>query len=303
MKAFSVFLLGLFLAGCATSRSLWQNDLAAEAPAAVLDVPFVAQEKNLCGPVVLKMATHFSAPQYTLTDLKKITFREEAQGTFQSDILSASRRMGLTPYRVPSSAAIWSHIRQGRPVVVFQNMGVSWLPAWHFSLVVGYDAPKNQVLLHTGTEPYQSLGLKRFLATWNRGEQWSYVITQPQDVPAGTSFAEALENAMLLEKTHQPQAARTLYQTLSKKFPDQFEPYLGLAQISYAEKKLSRALRELETALEKSPRHPALLFNLSILHFEVGHIQRAQELKEQTLALLSGEERATYEERFKSWLH
>lgn len=299
MKILTVLLPALLLMGCATSKHRWAQDIPAEtSQEKVLDIPFLAQEKNMCGPVVLKMATNFSAPDYTLADLKEMTFREEAQGTFQSDILSASRRMGLTPYRVNSSSAMWSQIRDGRPVIVFQNLGVSWLPAWHFSLLVGYDVAKDKVYLHTGTEALQSIGIKRFQKTWERGGYWSYVVTQPSDIPLAAPFEEALQNAMLLEKIDHQEPAREVYMAMTEKFPTRFEPHLGLAQIYYTQGKLKEALRESEVALNKNPEHPALLFNLSILYFESGVIKKAQELKRQTLAHASPEERAAYEKRF-----
>lgn len=299
MKLQGLFITALLLVGCASSHQRWAKDINPnDTSQKILDVPFIAQEKNMCGPVVLKMATSFSAPQYSLTDLKEMTFREEAQGTFQSDILSAARRMGLTPYRVSTSSSMWTQIRDGRPVIAFQNLGLSWLPAWHFSLVVGYDSAQDKVYLHTGTEALQSLGIKRFLATWERGGQWSYVVSEPKDIPSTASFDEALENAMLLEKIdHVPEAAQ-VYQAMTQKFSNRFEPHLGLAQIYYADKKIDEALKESELALAKSPEHPALLFNLSILYFENGQTLKAQELKRQTLARASNEERATYEKRF-----
>ncbi|KYG65558.1 hypothetical protein AZI86_00310 [Bdellovibrio bacteriovorus] len=299
MKILSLLLPALLLMGCATSKHRWAQDLTEEVPQEkVLDIPFLAQEKNMCGPVVLKMATNFSAPEYTLSDLKEMTFREEVQGTFQSDILSAARRMGLTPYRVPSSSAMWSQIRDGRPVIVFQNLGVSWLPAWHFSLLVGYDSVKDKVYLHTGTEALQSIGIKRFQKTWERGGSWSYVVTAPADIPANASFEEALQNAMLLEKIDQQKPAAEVYQQMIVKFPTRFEPHLGLAQIYYAQGNKKAALKESETALTKSPGHIALLFNLSILYFENGALEKARELKRETLAHASPEERAAYENRF-----
>lgn len=289
----------LLAMGCATAKHRWAQDISAETPAEkVLEIPFIAQEKNMCGPVVLKMATNFSAPHYTLSDLKQMTFREEAKGTFQSDILSAARRMGLTPYKVPSSSAMWSQIRDGRPVIVFQNLAVSWLPAWHFSLLVGYDVNKDKVYLHTGTEALQSMGIQRFQKTWERGGSWSYVVTQPSDIPNSAPFEEALQNAMLLEKINHQGPAREVYAQMLKQFPTRFEPHLGLAQIYYAQGNLQDSLMESELALGKSPDHPALLFNLSILYFESGALKKAQELKTLALAHASPEERATYEKRF-----
>lgn len=295
----SLLFLSLLLLGCATSHQRWTDDISPNlASEKVLDVPFFPQEENMCGPVVLKMATSFSAPQYSLAELKKMTFREEVNGTFQSDILAAARRMGLTPYRVSHSHQIWRQINDGRPVMVFQNLAVSWLPAWHFSLVVGYNASLDKVYLHTGTEALQSLGLKRFLATWERGEHWAYVVSDPSDIPSSAPFSEALDNAMLLENIGQTQAALRVYLAMTEQFPDRFEPHLGLAQISFAQGRLPEALQEAEIALSKSPAHPALLFNLSVLYFKNGQTQKARELKRQTLARALPEDREDYEKRF-----
>jgi tetratricopeptide (TPR) repeat protein len=307
MKKFAVVLLLSWLSGalisCAHSQKQWDQDFMAENPTTaasnkVLDIPFISQEEHMCGPSVLKMATSFSAPTYSLAEIEKMTFREDAQGTFQSDILSAARRMGLTPYRVNTTAEMWKQIREERPVIVFQNLGLSWLPAWHFSLLVGYDAAKDRVIMHTGHEAYQSIGLSRFMGTWERGEKWSYVVTSPEDVPTNARFEDALENAMLLEKMENLNAAQSVYAVLSTRFPDRFEPHLGLAQIHYARKNLELALSEAETALSKSPEHPALLFNVSQLNFEKGNLQKAKELKNQTLTRVSQEERANYEQKF-----
>jgi tetratricopeptide (TPR) repeat protein len=289
----------LFFVACAHSQKQWEQDLAAEPVTnKVLDVPFISQEVNMCGPSVLKMATALSAPNFSLAEIEKMTFREEAKGTFQTDIISAARRMGLTPYRVSSTENMWKQLRESRPVIVFQNLGLSWLPAWHYSLLVGYDASKDRVILHTGHEAYQFIGLNRFMATWERGEKWSYVVTSPEDIPSTASFEDALENAMLLEKLKHLDAAQSVYTVLSTRYPDRFEPHLGLAQIHYARNNLELALNEAETALNKQPNHPALLFNISQLNFEKGNLQKALEFKTQTLTRASAEERANYEQKF-----
>ena len=38
--------------------------------------------------------------------------------------------------------SVLPEIAAGNPVLVLQNAGWSWLPVWHYAVVIGYDLPK-----------------------------------------------------------------------------------------------------------------------------------------------------------------
>lgn len=264
-----------------------------------VEIPFIPQEKNLCGPTVLKMATQTFLPDVSFETYKNLTFREKAQGTFKSDMLSSTRRLGLTPYKVPTLNIMFNEINHGRPVIVFQNLGLSWYPAWHYALLVGYDSEKNIVYLHSGTDANLEMNFPLFTRTWKRGENWSYVVVPPEIIPPHVSLNEVLDNATVFESLKEKAIAQKIYKSMIDRWPNRFEPHLGLANIFYEDKKIKPAIKEIEIALKLNPKHPALLYNLSVLYHESGDLNKALQYKTQTLAASSAEDKNAYLKKFK----
>jgi len=233
----------------------------------------------MCGPSVLNMAVEAHKPGIAYSVFKRMTYREELNGTLKSDIIGAARRLGLAPYRVPSMSQMLTLVEHGQPVIVFQNLGVSWLPAWHYSLLVGYRADRNAVYLHTGKEPYQELGFSRFHATWRRGGKWSYVVVPAGVIPEHVPFAEALDNAVVFENLGQKDVALAIYTGMAGRWPERFEPHLGLASLHYQSGNLRPAIAEMRLALDRNPNHPDLIANLALLYEESGQPTQAKRLK------------------------
>lgn len=262
-----------------------------------LDVEFVPQKKNLCGPSVIKMAAEVYSPPQPLTSYQKITFRENVQGTFKSDILSAARRLDLVPYKVDTIKELIAEVHAGHPVVVFQNLGLAWMPQWHFALVVGYDLEKNILYLHSGTNAYEEWKIDHFVYSWQGGGSWAYILLPPTQLPKNVAFDEALDNAMLFEKIKKPHIAKTIFKTMTQKFPDRYEPHLGLANLYYNEQNRSLAIVQSQEALNKNPSEPALLFNLAILYHEDGQYEKAYEMKDLALVATPEELKLMYLEK------
>jgi tetratricopeptide (TPR) repeat protein len=292
-----ILAVSLLLGGCATSKI--NEHLNENLPKEhLLKLEFIPQKKNLCGPTVLKMASQQYLPKVPFETYKQFTFREKAEGTFKSDMISSTRRLGLSPYRVPTLETMFQEIDQGRPVIIFQNLGLSWYTMWHYSLLVGYNSEKNIVYLHSGTTPYDHMGFSLFVRTWHRGENWSYVVVPPDVIPDHATIDEALDNATVFENLKEKELAKKVYAAMSTKWPDRFEPYLGLANLFYEEKNLKEAIQEILLALKASPNHPALLYNLASLYHETGESKKAQELKKKTLAAAPPDEKEIYIRKF-----
>ena len=57
----------------------------------------------------------------------------------------------------------------GLPVVVFQNLGLSAAPVWHYAVLIGYDLDSEKVVLHTGVDEASEQSIHPFERTWVRG--------------------------------------------------------------------------------------------------------------------------------------
>ncbi len=290
----------MLLGGCASSPKITQY-LGASRPEKeiILDIEFVPQGEKLCGPAVLKMASKKHLPHTPFETYKEFAFHEKAEGSFKSDMISSTRRLGLAPYRIPNLEIMFQEIDQGRPVMVFQNLGLSWYPKWHYALLIGYDSFRNIVYLHSGFTEKLKMNFGLFTRTWRRGEYWSYVVVPPQTIPAHVSIEEALDNAVVFENIKNKDAAKIIYTRIAEKWPLRFEPHLGLANLWYESKNLKAAIKEIQVALKIAPNHPALLYNLAVLYYETGELKKAQILKNKTLAAAPNDQRETYLKKFK----
>lgn len=283
----AILAAALLSIGCATAiRPLGSRLAAGVAPEAKTEVAFVPMEKNFRGPTVLKMAAEFHQPQRPMTAYTGHVFTEQLEGPLKADMISAARRLGLAPYKVPSPETMFNEIARSQPVVAFQNLGATWLPAWHYSLVVGYSAGENTVLLHGGAKPYEEMSFDRFLKTWERGGKWAYVLVPPSSIPPHADFKEAIDNAVLFEILGRQDLAMRLYRAMAVKWPNRFEPLLGIATIQHKHRNLDLAIGTTEKALGIAPDHPALLFNLAVMHFENGDTQTAKQLKAKLFGLI-----------------
>lgn len=287
------------LAACAHVPTAPVGELLdAERPRAVRnEVAFIPQDPRLCGPTVLKMTVDPLRPGIPFAVYKSMSFREREQGTSKSDMTAAVRRLGLAPYRVTEARGLLRASADGRPVIVFQNLGLSWWSAWHFALLVGYDAGKDAVLLHSGTTPYLETPFREFDRTWSGGGSWALIATEPSDIPAEAPFDEAMDNAMVFEGLGQDRAAEALYGAMASRWPARFEPHLGLTNLFYRQGRTEDALREALAAREKAPTQPALSFNLAWLYHQTGQPVLAARLKEETLSRVPPEERQKYLDR------
>jgi hypothetical protein len=70
--------------------------------------------------------------------LKDALYLTDKQGSLQVEMLATARRHGLLAYLLqPELQALLTEVAAGNPVVVLQNLGLSWYPVWHYAVVIG----------------------------------------------------------------------------------------------------------------------------------------------------------------------
>jgi hypothetical protein len=179
-------------AGCARTPPL-----PATEPVELTSVPFFPQTEFQCGPAALATVLAHQGVPVTADELVPQVYVEGLRGSLQAELLGATRRHGLIPYVLaPSIAAVETELRAGRPVLVLQNLGLARFPVWHYAVVVGMDG--ESVVLRSGTEERRVESARRFLRSWQRGEQWAFIAVAPGDLPATAAagpFVRALAAA------------------------------------------------------------------------------------------------------------
>ena len=171
----------------------------------------------------------------TLDAVSAQVFLPARQGSLQTEILAASRAAERVPYVLaPGLASITSELAAGRPVLVLQNLGVSWAPRWHYAVVIGADADRDQIILRSGTDQRRVMRTPVFLRTWERSGFWAMTTLRPGELPADPDRSRYIEAVAGLEQTGHTHAAQVAWQAGLSQWPDDTVQLFGLANVQYA---------------------------------------------------------------------
>ena len=97
------------------------------------DVPFFPQTAYQCGPAALSMALVWSGTQVKPETVAPEVFTPSLKGSLQSALIGAVRRHGRVAYPIATIDALVKELASGHPVIILQNLGLSWFPIWHYS--------------------------------------------------------------------------------------------------------------------------------------------------------------------------
>ena len=139
-------------------------------------VPFYPQDAYQCGPATLAMALTWSGLAVTPDELKDQVYTPSRKGSLQLAMVGATRRHGKIAYTFNDPAALFPEIAAGHPVIILQNLGLSWLPVWHYAVVIGYDVPEQDVILRSGTTKRKVMSYYLFEKTWARSNYWGLMV-------------------------------------------------------------------------------------------------------------------------------
>ncbi|MCG6869603.1 MAG: PA2778 family cysteine peptidase [Gammaproteobacteria bacterium] len=217
----------------------------------VVGVPFHPQETRQCGPAALAMVLEWSGEDADPDALSDEVYSPRLGGSLQASLVAGARRHGRVAFSVSGAADLTRELDAGNPVIVLQNLGLSWAPVWHYAVVIGYDEAANTVTLHTGISEARRLPESVFEKTWARSGYWGLLVLPPGRVPATADEATYLLAVAGLEQAGRHEAAEAAYRSALAHWPGSLGALIGLGNTHYASGDLSGA----ESALREAIRH------------------------------------------------
>jgi len=258
-----VFLLG-WLAGCATpqTQALLQNRSEQLPPRVELTgVPFHPQEIHQCGPASLSMVLNAGGAMASPQELTEQVYLPGREGSLQIEMLAAARRNGLIAYELaPELNDLLAEVAAGSPVLVLQNLALSWYPRWHYAVVIGYDLERAEIILRSGLERRQVVPLTTFEHTWKRSGYWGMLAMPPGQMPRTATESAYVASAVALEQAGHAQGAAAAYEAALLRWPTNLTARIGLGNAAYANHDFPRAENAYRQATLDHPES-AIAFN------------------------------------------
>ncbi|WP_455217061.1 PA2778 family cysteine peptidase [Kaarinaea lacus] len=285
---FLIFLL-LFFAGCAstpqTSRLLADKGNIPQR-LELTDVVFFPQEEYQCGPAALATMFHHTGIELTPPELVPEIYLPARKGSLQVEILASTRRHGRIAYRIaPDLQALLSEVSAGNPVLVLQNLALSWAPTWHYAVVVGFDLDSKEVILRSGLEERRKTPIGTFERTWARSNYWGIVVLKPDQLPATAEADRYVKTVIGLEQAKRWHDANTAYQTALSRWPGNQVALMGLGNTYYHLNNFDAAEKVFRKTLETHPDFAPAYNNLAQVLLVLGKLKEAKSFALQAVSL------------------
>lgn len=301
MRCLSAVIVVLMLTACAStpqSRYLLHPDgrTQFEDPTELAAVPFFPQEDYQCGPAALATILSASGVSVTPEELVTRVYVPARQGSLQAEMFAAGRAYGRISYLLdPSLTSVLKEVKQGRPVLIMQNLGISWYPRWHYAVVVGYDIRQNELILRSGKTKNYRMSLPLFERTWQRSKYWAMVVLDPGELPVDPNELRYFEAVAALEYGLAGSDVEPAYRAGLQKWPASQMLAMGLGNLLYAQGNKVQSAQVFSALIDQDPHFAPAHNNLAQVMLELGNHEIA--IKHAKAAVqLGGKHHRAYQE-------
>lgn len=250
-------------------------------------VPFYPQSAYQCGPAALATVLRQAGVVVDPEQLVDAVYLPDKKGSLQVELMATARRYGRVPYPInPDLAGLLDTLRAGHPVLVLQNLGIEHWPLWHFAVVIGFDAKRDEFILRSGTTRREVSSAARFLRTWKLAGNWGLVILPPGDLPPAVERERYLRAVTDMEGVASPEALREAFTAALVRWPDDPWALVGLGNAYYGAGNARAAEAVFRDLLARDPTHIVARNNFAQLLSERGCRAAALDILDVGLAQL-----------------
>ena len=249
--------VSLIFSGCATDPSIQSLhqvlDPGIPQKVELTRVPFYEQELFQCGPASLAMILNHRNKPVSAEELRPLIYIPDRGGTLQSEIRSVVRQYGVMTLQLQNGLeGLIEEIAAGNPVLVMQNLGLKYLPQWHYAVVIGYDLNAKELILRSGRNERHINQFRVFMNTWNRSNQWGVIIPSRESLPQNSDFEDFITQASALEKNSQRDSL-PYYKLGTERWSQESLVWFGLGNGYYYNHQIEQAEQAFRKAIALEP--------------------------------------------------
>lgn len=268
MKTLAFLLYLLTVVGCATAgkqtRAVIENPPPIPRQFQIEGVPFLHQPEGYCGPATLTMTMNWAGDPITVGEIAPKVMTETMKGSLQTDMITASRRHGYLAVPIEGLENLLMEVAAGHPVIALENLGFSWYPQWHYSLITGYDLKEQTLTMHTGARASKTTPINYFERNWKLANYWGLVVLPTTQLSATASELDHLQAAVALEAANFKPQARELYKNILGRWPQSLGALVGLGNLAYETGNYKESVEYLEVAVRYHPNSAIAKNNLAV---------------------------------------
>ena len=287
LRVGGILTLLFLLSACATQGvRLAKLDTKLPRQHELRETPFFPQELYQCGPAALATSLNAVGVKVRPDALTDQVYIPSRKGSLQIEMLAAARRHGTVAMKIrPALPALLEEVAGGNPVVVLQNMALSWAPTWHYAVVVGYDLDRELIWLRSGPHQRMEMAMNTFERTWARSEHWGFITLPPGKLPASQRVEDMVPALIDFEKTAKPIQSKKAYHAAANRWPKSLVVQMGLGNTAYASGDMKTAKTALQQAVKHHPDSAAAHNNLAHVLLTLGELNAAKKMADKALQL------------------
>ncbi len=275
-----IITLTLLLSACFATpqtKQLQKHPLALPTNIEHTHTIFYPQDKYHCGPAALATALDSIKHHYPFSDIVQKVYLPGRKGSLKSDLLSATRRYQLIAYQLkPELKFLLTELAKGNVVIVFQNLGVKYIPRWHYAVAIGYDLNNNTIILRSGKHKRRVTKFSLFERTWKRSGYWAIVVTPANKIPAtATALGWMIALSVYEKDAPNHQSVKQAYRTALKRWPQHSILHLTSANYWYRQKSWHQASLYYRKAVSLDPQNADAWNNFANLQLALNRYQQA----------------------------
>lgn len=268
------------LGGCASAPQTQQvlaGSFIQDSPRIELhQTPFNPQLDYQCGPASLATLLQYNDLDIRPEQLAPKVFLPGKKGSLQVELIAATRRLGMHPYVIENNIqTLLREVQAGRPVLVLQNLGLSWSPQWHYAVVIGYDLQQQVIVLRSGKDKRRLTDLSVFERTWSRSGYWGMVVVLFTEIPITATPHRYLASAVAFEKLQQWRHAIQAYQSGITRWPGNKPLHMALGNVYYQSGEIDNAEQQFRHLLQQDSKYAPAMNNLAQILLKKNQLDEA----------------------------
>ena len=250
----------------------------------VLNVAFIAQKPNYCGPAALAMLANYHGHPVSQDEIAGAIYLPDIGGTLTSELGDYARRFNLWVRQYHGSVDdVRQKLAVGVPLLVLGKFGGQT----HYFIVLGWDSFRQVVTVHSDTRPRYEMRVEDFQRHWDRAGNWTMLVCPSEKATWRLSAEEHNDLGVFFEHSGMLESATQQYVAAAQMYPGNSYYRMNLGNVLLKQRRLRDAASAFARAVELDAENADAMNNLAYTYSEMGqNLDDAEKLCERAAALL-----------------